>query len=322
MIYKAEYKNGVICLPERTGEILTAVGDGELRVLVYVLLPENRGKDLSEKQIAELLKLPTVAVEAALDHLCSTGILSREASSVKVREHISENGNKVMAISSSDSPHYTGAEIEALFRAEPMLGDYIGECQRILGKMLSALEINKLLSLREYYGLDPEYVILLCGYCKEKSKGTVPYIEKTAKSLIDKDITSVEGLEERLAYLRQYDGKEAFVRRLFGMKGRALTQREKKFIEKWTELDIDDEIIELAYEVAVNNTGAPSMPYMNKVILNWKEAGYTTKEEVFSGIENYRKKKESESSRTGSFDTDEFFEAALKRTLEKHGISD
>ena len=68
----------------------------------------------------------------------------------------------------------------------------------------------------------------------------------------------------------------------------------------------------LAYEVTVDNTGAFSFPYMNKVLLNWHEAGYSTAEEVNAALLSYRAKKEQDTDEK-SFDVDEFFEAALKR---------
>ena len=84
-------------------------------------------------------------------------------------------------------------------------------------------------------------------------------------------------------------------------------------------LGISNEVMKLAYEVAVNSTGSPSMPYTNKVLSNWKEAGYTTAEQVKAAMEEYQQKKENKGAAAqSSFGTDEFFEAALRRSLALH----
>jgi len=320
MIIRVDYGEGVICLPERIKGQLGGLNLCELRVLITLLSPDRAGREVDIGGTADELCTGSESVESAINRLCSLGIISTDgAPKVSVREERASTGKRVITVTSTDSPHYTGEEIEKLFAAEPALGDYIGECQRILGRMFTPTEINKLLALREYYGLDPDYVMLVCHYCKGRSKGTVPYVEKTAKSLADDGITALDALEERLRYMKRYDSTEALVRRLCGMKGRSLTSKEKRFIDRWTELEMPDEVVELAYEVTISNTGAPSLPYMNKVLLNWNEAGYKTGPDVLAGVEAYRKKKESEPASKGTFDTDEFFEAALKRALDGRG---
>ena len=325
MIYKTSYGDSVINLPGAVGSLLGDIGAGELKTLIYVLSPSRAGRDIDPARAAEELQMDVTAVKSALNYLVSKGILipSGERSAIDVKEEQTSTGKKLITVTSGDIPHYTGAEIERLFERDPKLGDYINECQTTLGRMFSSHEINKLLALREYYGLDAEFVIIICGYCKGISRGTVPYVEKVAKSMIDLGITTVGALEERISYLTKYDGVESLVRRLCGLGKRALTQKEKRFIEKWTELEFTPDMIELAYEISVNNTGAPSLPYMNRVLVNWQDAGYRNVDQVLAGMEEYRKKKEaSASSRAGSFETDEFFEAALKRALLKHNSED
>ena len=60
---------------------------------------------------------------------------------------------------------------------------------------------------------------------------------------------------------------------------------------------------------------------MNKVLQNWHDAGYQTLDEVTKALERYKTEKEQaaeiKSAGKRSFDTDEFFELALKRSYEK-----
>ena len=79
----------------------------------------------------------------------------------------------------------------------------------------------------------------------------------------------------------------------------------------------DRPIIEKAYEVTISNTGKPSVSYANAVLENWYKAGLGTLEEIEASIAEYQKNhdKSGETKPAGSsFVTDEFFEAALRRS--------
>ena len=69
------------------------------------------------------------------------------------------------------------------------------------------------------------------------------------------------------------------------------------------------EIIERAYEITVNATNTASIPYANSILESWYSKGYRTIEQI-EEAEAQRKAQKVE----GSFDTDDFFEAALQRS--------
>ena len=320
MKYKINYGDSVISLPGKTGGLLRDAGGVELRTLIYLSLPGRAGGDTDPEEIALALGVDAIAVRSALAYLASSGLITpSDNPRVAVKEETTDTGKRLVTVTSSDIPQYTGAEIERLFENDPDLSGYVNECQKTLGRMFSLHETNKMLALREYYALEAEYVVMICEYCKSKGRATVPYVEKVAKNMIDLGITTVPALEDRIAYLSRYDGTESLVRTLCGAGARALTKKEKRFIEEWTGLSLAPGMIELAYEIAVNNTGSPSLPYMNRVLLNWRDSGCDSVERVLAGMEDYRKRKEAASgAKNGSFETDEFFEAALKRALKKH----
>ena len=102
---------------------------------------------------------------------------------------------------------------------------------------------------------------------------------------------ALEALEKKLKQIEDFSTVEGFVRRLFGLGERKLTSKETKFVEQWAQENYPHTMIELAYEISVNNTGAPSMPYINKTLTNWREAGYRTTEEIVKSIDKYRQQK-------------------------------
>jgi DnaD/phage-associated family protein len=93
------------------------------------------------------------------------------------------------------------------------------------------------------------------------------------------------------------------------MKDRELTTREKKFIEKWVmTFGYGMDVIKKAYEKNADATTDPTPAYTNAILERWNKEGLKTLAEIESA-ENQKLPGE------GSFDTDDFFEAALKRSM-------
>ena len=100
---------------------------------------------------------------------------------------------------------------------------------------------------------------------------------------------------------------------------RALTEKEAQFIRNWSvKFGYGQDIITRAYEITVNNTKGASMDYANAVMENWYKSGLTTLEAVDESLAARKAEKKSADAKNSvsSFDTDDFFEAALKRSYE------
>lgn len=107
---------------------------------------------------------------------------------------------------------------------------------------------------------------------------------------------------------------ESFVRETFGTGSRALIKKEREYVDRWAnQYRFSREMIAKAYEVTVARTNKASMDYANAVLENWYAAGYRTPEEV-DAAEAERQKNADRRPEGSSFDTDEFFEAALRRS--------
>ena len=150
---------------------------------------------------------------------------------------------------------------------------------------------------------------MLCAHCAELGKKSLRYIEKTAFSLYDGGIVTPDALADYIEKVNLQRSAEGKIRSLFGMKDRELTTKEKKFIEKWiVTFGYDIEIIKKAYEKTVDAIHEPSPAYANSILERWNKEGLKT----LSDIEAAEAEK---LPGEGSFDTDDFFEAALKRSM-------
>ena len=115
-------------------------------------------------------------------------------------------------------------------------------------------------------------------------------------------------------------------KKLLGISGRDLTETEAGLLASWSEtLGFSDDMIRLAYEKTVMQTGKASFNYMNAILKDWAEKGIRTpdateKEEKVKKELNIRQPKTrfSSYSQEGSYSDDEL-EALIKKSSVKVG---
>ena len=326
MKYKINYGSRVAVIPEGAIEALKRAGANDLKVLIS-LCAQNGASDA--KKLSKALGLGEDDVRESLSFWRGTGVIevadgkgsdkaeNEEANpeaTVEVAERAEEKAAPAKKLRGSDElPKYTSDQLADILEERQETAALIDECQRIMGKVFNLKEINVLMGLVDYLQLDCEYIMMLLTYCVSIGKKTLHYAEKTAFDFYDQGITTGEMLAEELRRRETSAGAEGKIRSLFGIGERAFTTKEKKFISAWVnDMGYSIEIIEKAYEVTADATGKGSFAYANSILERWNAAGLRT----LSDIEESYKSGESVSKpTTGSFDTDSFFEAAVKRSL-------
>ena len=202
------------------------------------------------------------------------------------------------------------------------------QSETILGKVLTASEMEMLFSFNDWLGLPVEVIMMLLSYAAKKGKTTKRYLETVAIDWADKGIDTYEAAEAYVTELEAVDRAENAVRSILGIYDRALTTTEKKYIRLWTdELKIPTELISLAYDKTVTYTGKLSWSYMDKILESWIANGYKTVDEVNAADEENQRaggRKVSEKpkkSKLNNYDDDkELEEEILKMMLDETGI--
>lgn len=229
----------------------------------------------------------------------------------------------------AELPHYTTEQLTTLLEAHKETAGWLNECQRIFGKVFNTHEVNTMLGFVDYLGLDWEYVLgLLSYYVETQERRGLPKsirgAEKMAFDFYDKGILTVSALHEELHRLTLFAETEGKLRTLFGMGERSLTPKEKKCFSTWLyEFGFGMDIIHLAYDVTVDAKGSPNINYMNSVLANWNRDGLRTPEAVREANEAHKvasadksnSKKKKEETGQSSFDVDDFFAAAVRRSM-------
>ena len=218
---------------------------------------------------------------------------------------------KPQVIAEKGLPSYNTEELSDILARRKELAQLVDDAQQAFGKIFNTSEIAIIAGLADYLGLDQEYILLLLTHCRNMEKKSLRYVEKMAISLHDEGVHGARELEVRLQNIELMAKATGRVRTIFGLTSRALTSKEKAMLESWIcKMKYDEEMLTRAYELTVDAIGKPSMPYANKILERWFADGYKTVADVDKALADYKSKKNGGSS----FDVDEFFEAALRRT--------
>ena len=325
MKYKINYGSRVAVIPEGAIDALSRAGANDLKVLIS-LCAQNGTADV--KKLSKLLCCGEDEVRESLSFWRGTGVIevtdgkeTAKAENEDVKTEVvvatdkaEEKAAPAKKLRGADElPKYTSDQLADILEERQETAALIDECQRIMGKVFNIKEINVLMGFVDYLQLDCEYIMMLLTYCVSIGKKTLHYAEKLAFALYDEGITQGEQLAEELRRREASAGAEGKIRSLFGIGERAFTTKEKKFISSWiNDMGYSIEIIEKAYEVTADATGKGSFAYANSILERWNAAGLRTLSEI---EESYKSGESASKPSSGSFDTDSFFEAAVKRSL-------
>ncbi len=313
---KIEYGNGVFALPrENVLEVLPSAGGFELKVLLLISSDDALRDDYDAacEHICKRLDCTKTALTRAISFWEKAGVI---AVCDGAGEKVAETPKK-KALASATLPTYTEGQTAEVIEAHTDLAAIIDACQQILGKVFTPADAQTIVGIYDYLGLnDTGYIETLYSYCASMDKTTARYVEKVAISMADEGITTTEALNKYIKRKEQLDESISKLRTLIGATSRTLTSKEKKLFTSWVEeLLMPYDVIERAYEITVDKCGDVKLPYMNKILENWKNEGLCTLAAVNESLEAYKKGKAEASAKGGSgFETDEYFEAALERS--------
>ena len=315
------YGTDVVCVPASVIAKTDKATKRDLRILFALLASKNARKDFEGncERLASEIGCTVSDVSASLSFWRGTGIIevdeeSRSSQEEKAESKIlkpqkNENKLKQVAELAEDLPKYTTAELNAILEKHKESAMLLDECQNILGKIFNPQEITTMVALKDYLDLEDEFLLLLVDHCSKRGKKTVHYIKKCAFTFYNEGITSAHVLREHLNKLDAMCSVEGKIRSMFGMLGRELTTKEKKLITSWVcDLGYGVDVIKKAYEMTVDATQNPSPSYANAILERWHSEG-------LNDLEAIEKAEAQKAPSNGSFDTDDFFEAALKRSF-------
>ena len=187
-------------------------------------------------------------------------------------------------------PIYKMDDITAAIERDKSLNFLYKHAQVLLGKTLSATDIQILYSFYDYYEFPAEVAVMMLTYAVGREKRNMRYIEKIAIDWAEKGILTVDDAENHIKKLEQRAKRENKIRQALGIADRKLTQTEEQFIGSWAnEMKVPLELVPIAYERMINGTGGKfSCAYMNRIFENWLKAGIKTVEQIAAHEAEYK----------------------------------
>lgn len=189
-----------------------------------------------------------------------------------------------------ERPNYTEQDVLQTMEKDPSFRRLYMEVQRRLGRTLATEELKILLSFVNYLGLPEDVICVLVSYCQDRARQrgslrnpALRTIEKEAYAWAEQGIDTLEAAAAFIHRQNVYHSRLASLTRLLQIHGRSLTAAEEKYARQWLGLGFDDEMIRMAYERTCLNTGGLNWAYMHKILLRWKDAGYTKADDIRNG---------------------------------------
>ncbi len=266
-----ERKDTVLTLQRACVERVIGAGNGDAALLLLYLLDTQRVLELSEA--ARALDRTEADIAAAAALLRRLDAFPASAQALPQPEEL---------------PEYAAEEITRRCREDAGFQALVGEAQRKLGHILSGAELKTLFGVYDHLGLGTDTIMLLINYCSDRyarrygegRRPTMRYIEREAYAWVNRELVTCELAE---AYIRRQESQEQGleqVRKALGLTERALSASERRYIEEWLGLGFSPEVIEMAYDRTVTNTGALKWRYMNSIIQSWNTKGLRSPSEI------------------------------------------
>lgn len=319
----------IIALPSaQVIENLASADEAQIKILIYALSEQNSTLD----ELASATGYAKDVVKDALLFWKEKGAIgvtglkfagkksAPEAKSAPPKEKPDKEETERKIIFTDHLPRYTEEEVAKKLKKTPALCALIDDCSQILSRILNPTEAGDIVVLYDYLHLREDYIMLLCSHCAANGKTSLQYIRKAATNLFNEGVATYAELERYYENLEKRNTLCDKYRDLFGLT-RSLTSAEVKYITAWTEWGLTNDLLVKAFEVTVAGAAKPSIKYMNAVLESWHNEGIDTPEKADKAREEFKKenpytktKKKSGQGITGSFDTGDFFEAALQRS--------
>ena len=238
-------------------------------VVVYILGRRRPGISLSET--AGLLNMPENRVAAAWDYWEAAGLAKITGGFVKLIDPWDDREIKTR-------PSYSAEEIGVFSDENEDIRALFRMAEKKLGKPLKYGEMNLFLGFYDWLRLPCDVIERLLDYCAGNGNYSNRYIEKVALDWAENGVTTLEAAEERLNKF----GAFRQVMNAFGLPfSRNPIKKETEYMSKWLgEYGFPLEIISIAAERTVMQTGQAKFSYADKILKGWFGRGVKSESDI------------------------------------------
>ncbi len=198
----------------------------------------------------------------------------------------------------------SGSEIAEIMNDSQDIKELFKITETILGPLKNS-QMNSIIWMYDHLGLKKEVIITLLSYCASIEKTNTAYVEKIASVWAENDINSMSAAQDEIQKLSASNDYISNVARALELKHPPTTMQ-KKYFEEWKQAGLSIELIQYAYEKAIEYGVKSPFPYANKILLSWRNNGFTTVQDVKENENDFRKKKAFPKNTDTSSNADEY----------------
>lgn len=198
----------------------------------------------------------------------------------------------------------TPSQINEMSRQDKNIPFLLQELQQRLGKPLSPAQTEAVIYTYSYLELTPDYILMAAEYCKSIGKPNIAYINQVIAGWVAQGVDTHDRAEAHIKALALRASNQQVIQSLFGIHDRSLTPKEKEYIDNWFHLlGYGPDLIKLAYDRTVDNTGKLAFGYLNTILTRWKEKGVASVQEALAEMGSG--KAQAPTQAPSSYDLDE-----------------
>ncbi len=318
--------NSVFAVPTGVVDNYIKLASGDnLKVLLFFL--RHGGTMFTSDDVAQGTGVASGAVEDSIKFWEQRGLISAEGvelvpkaqdDNIVFKKNEPAESPSVKKVDLTRDPQFRPVEIAASVRGSDAVKFLFTRCENLYGRPLKHAEQNALMLIVEEAGLPAEVTIMLVEYCFAIGKNTPAYIKAMANGWVENEIVTIERAETELRRLKKFNAAEYELKRLFEMNC-AFSKAQREYLTKWIdEYNFSTEMIYEAYQRTLDGAGKLSFQYMDRILQNWHNNGFTVISQVKEN-ENKRREKAKE-EKASSFDIDELDKLALEKYGGNNGV--
>ncbi|WP_304507085.1 DnaD domain protein [Anaerotignum sp.] len=174
-------------------------------------------------------------------------------------------------------PEYSMEELSEYMKHREMKA-LLQTAQKKLGKPLTQQDICMIYGLYDWLGFPLDVIEVLLSYCVSDGFKGMRYVEKVAMAWAEEGINT---LEKAAQYIEMRKTGFHAIMRAFGQSGRMPVDGEEAYMRKWMkEYELPIDVIKMACERTVMQTGKVSFAYADSILRKWKQAGVKTQADI------------------------------------------
>lgn len=287
---------------------------GQIKVLLYLL--RYSGKMCSTEDISTNTGVSPEEAEEAVLFWQQANVLSPQTSGAPapVPSLMAQPSQSVEATtpavqkSAEPAPDHktnlSGQEIAAIMADSQDIRELFKITESILGGLKNS-QMNSIIWMYDHLGLKKEVIITLISYCASIEKTNTAYVEKIASVWAENDINTMAAAQDEIQRMSASRDYISGIMRAFEMTRRPTT-KQAELIQQWKNAGFSVELIRYAYEKTIERIDKLNFDYINKILLSWRDSGFTSVKDVQNTEIDYKKKKNSSSNGSNSTDIEEY----------------